>query len=125
MLHHDFRRLLNAFGELNPAQIEDAQTKIRDLRRRTEAISEIEERTNPEHKCPFCGGERRQKQGRTRTKIQRYRCSGRQKTYSGQTGTAIGHIHRPDLFMVALWDMLSTSAPRSVRKLACHLGTCR
>jgi transposase-like protein len=121
MLHHDFRRLLDALGRLNPAQIEDAQTKILDLRRKSEAISEIEARTNREHKCPFCGDAKRQKWGRTRTKVQRYRCCGCQKTYSGRTGSAIGRIHRPDLFMEALRDMLGTSAPQSVRKLAKQL----
>lgn len=122
MLHHYFRRFLEALDRLSPAQIEDAQTKIRDLRRNTEAISEIEARTNQEHKCPFCGEEQRQKWGRTRTKVQRYRCSGCKKTYSGRTGSAIGRIHRPDLFMVALRHMLGTSAPQSVRKLAGQLG---
>lgn len=121
MLHHDFRRLLDTLGELNPAQIEDAQTKIRDLRRKTEAISEIEARTSQDHMCPFCGCGRRQKWGRTRTKIQRYRCNDCQKTYSGRTGSAIGRLHRPDLFMVVLRDMLGTSVPRSVRKLARRL----
>ncbi|MFD2741475.1 IS1595 family transposase [Sulfitobacter aestuarii] len=121
MLHHDFRRLLDALDDLNPAQIEDAQTKIRDLRRKTEALSEIEARTNQEHKCPFCGDERRQKWGRTPTRVQRYRCSGCEKTYSGRTGSAIGRIHRPDLFMEALRDMLGSSPPQSVRKLAKQL----
>lgn len=122
MLHHDFRRLLDALDDLNPAQIEDAQTKIRDLRRKTEAISEIEVRTNRDHTCPFCGEDRREKWGRTRTKVQRYRCNGCQKTYSGRTGSAIGRIHRPDLFMVALRDMLGSPAPQSIRKLARRLG---
>tara|TARA_R110002049_G_scaffold305535_1_gene502472 strand:- start:8127 stop:9125 length:999 start_codon:yes stop_codon:yes gene_type:complete len=122
LLHYDSRRFLDALDDLNPAQIEDAQTKIRDLRRKTEAISEIEARTNQDHKCPFCGDERRQKWGRTRTKVQRYRCGGCQKTYSGRTGSAIGRIHRPDLFMVALNDMLGASTPMSVRKLARKLG---
>src|SRR6056297_2666386 len=94
LLHYDFRRFLDALGKLNPAQIEDAQTKILDLRRKSEAISEIEARTNREHKCPFCGDLRRQKWGRTRTKVQRYRCCGCHKTYSGRTGSAIGRIHR-------------------------------
>lgn len=76
MLHHDFRRFLDALDDLNPAQIEDAQTKIRYLRRRTEAISEIEARTHQKHKCLSCGDDRRQKWGRTRTKVQRYRFSG-------------------------------------------------
>ena len=122
LLHHDFRRFLDALDDLNPAQIEDAKTKIQDLRRKTEAISEIEARTTHDHKCPFCGDERRQKWGRTRTRVQRYRCTGCRKTYSGRTGSAIGRIHRPDPFMVALRDMLGTSAPQSVRKLARRLG---
>lgn len=121
MRHHDFRRLLDALDHLNPAQVEDAQTKIRDLRRRSEAISEIEARTYQDHKCPFCGDDRRQKWGRTRTKVQRYRCGGCRKTYSGRTGSVIGRIHRPDLFMVALEDMLGADAPQSVRKLARQL----
>ncbi|MEE4211033.1 MAG: IS1595 family transposase, partial [Parvularcula sp.] len=89
MLHHEFRRFLDALDRLNPAQIEDARSKIRDLRRKTEAISEIEARAIQDHKCPFCGDERRQKWGRTRTNVQRYRCTGCQKTYSGRTGSAI------------------------------------
>lgn len=121
LLRHDFRRFLDALDDLNPAQIEDAQTKIRDFRRKTEAISEIEVRTKREHKCPFCGDDRRQKWGRTRTKVQRYPCSGCKKTYSGRTGSAIGRIHRPDLFMQAVRDMLGSHAPQSVRKLAKQL----
>ena len=121
MLHHDFRRLLDALGDLNPAQIEHAQTKIMDLRRKTEAISEIEARASHEAPCPSCGIEHRQKWGRTRTGIQRYRCRGCGKTYSGRTGSVLGRIHRPDLFMVVLRDMLGASAPQSVRKLAGQL----
>lgn len=45
LLHHDFCRLLDALDALNPAQIEDTQTKIRGIRRKTEAIAEIEART--------------------------------------------------------------------------------
>lgn len=122
MLHYEFRRFLDALEELSPAQIEDAQTKIQDLRRKTEAISEIEARSNLGQECPFCGNEKRQKWGHTRTKVQRYRCSGCLRTYSGRTGSAIGRIHRPDLFMVALRDMLGAPAPQSVRKLALQLG---
>lgn len=35
-----------------------------------------------EPKCRFCGDERRQRWGRTRTKVQHYRCSDCLKTYS-------------------------------------------
>ncbi len=122
LLHHDFRRFLDTLDELNPAQIEDAQMKIQDLRQKTEAISEIEARTNQERNCPFCGDEQRQNWGRTRTKIQPYRCCGCQKTYSGRTGSAIGRIHCPDLFMVAVRDMLAAFAPQSVRNLSRQRG---
>ncbi len=110
LLRHDFRRLPDAHDELNPAQIESAQTKIQDLRQRTEAMLIIETRINLDHKCPLCGGERRRKWGRTRTNVQPYRCGGCQKTYSGRTRSVVGRIHRPDLFTFALKDMLSTSA---------------
>jgi transposase-like protein len=122
LLHQSFCRFLENVDKLNPAHIETAQTKIRDVRRRTEAISEIEARANEEAQCPACGDEQRQKWGRTRTKVQGYRCGGCQKTYTGRTGSAIGRIHRLDLFMVALRDMLGTSTPQSVRELARHLG---
>lgn len=54
LLHHVSRRFLDALNRLNPAQIEDAQTKIRDLRWKTEVISEIEARTHQKHNRPFC-----------------------------------------------------------------------
>lgn len=122
MRHNDFRRFLAALDKLNPAQVADAQSKLRTVRRRTEAISEIEARTTEDPKCPFCSGSQRQKWGRTRTKVQRYRCSSCRKTYSGRTGSAIGHIHRPDLFLTVMRDMLESWRPRSIRRLARHLG---
>lgn len=122
MRHQDFSRFLASLGDLSPAQIEGAQAKLMYLRRQTAAISEIETRTTNDQTCPFCGGLDRQRWGRTRTKVQRYRCKACLKTYSGRTGSAIGRLHRPDLFMVALRDMLGTSAPLSVRKLARRLG---
>ncbi|MCE5974982.1 hypothetical protein LZA78_15995 [Sinirhodobacter sp. WL0062] len=122
LLHHEFRRLLEVLEELNPAQVEDAQTKIHEIRRKTEAISEIEARSGRDQRCPFCGVDRRMKWGRTRTKVQRYRCGGCNKTYSGRTGSVIGRIHRPDLILAAVQDMLGTAQPQSVRKLARQLG---
>ncbi len=122
MLHNDFRRFLETLETLNPAQIEDAQTRIQNLRQKNEAISEFEARTKQEGECPFCGSEKRQKWGRTRTKVQRYRCCDCKKTYSGRTTSTIGRIHRPDLFMAVLHDMLDAPRPQSVRKLATQLG---
>ncbi|MBS0573373.1 MAG: IS1595 family transposase [Proteobacteria bacterium] len=54
--------------------------------------------------------------------MQRYRCEGCQRTWSGRTGSAIRGIHRPDLFLAAARDMLGDRKPLSVRKLAGRLG---
>ena len=122
MQAHDFRQFLDQFNELSPAQIEDARTRIRDVRRKIEALAEIESRTDREHKCPHCGHSRRQKWGRTRTNVQRYRCQGCQKTFCGRTTSSIRHIHRPDLFLEVIRDMLGSRAPSSIRQLASRLG---
>tara|TARA_R110000787_G_scaffold153495_12_gene267377 strand:- start:2426 stop:3493 length:1068 start_codon:yes stop_codon:yes gene_type:complete len=119
---HDFRQFLDRFNDLNPAQIEDARTRIRVVRRKTEALAEIESRTKQEHKCTHCGDDRRQKWGRTRTKVQRYRCLGCQKTFCGRITSRIRHIHRPDLFLEVIRDMLGTRTPSSIRQLASRLG---
>ncbi|MEY8843278.1 hypothetical protein AB9K41_29950 [Cribrihabitans sp. XS_ASV171] len=121
MQAHDFRLFQNRFDNLNTAQVEDAKTKTRDVRRKSEALTEIESRTKEERKCPHCGDERRQKWGGTRTNVQRYRCGGCQKTYSGRTGSPAGHIHRPDLFLEVIRDMLGARAPSSLRQLANRL----
>jgi hypothetical protein len=48
---------------------------------------------------PLLRGRAAPEVGRTRTKVQRYRCCGCFKTYSGRSGNSIGRIHRPDLFI--------------------------
>lgn len=122
MLHYDFRRLLDDFERLTHSQIEAVQRRIRDVWRKTEAISEIEARVSEDCSCPYCADKRHQKWGRTRTGVQRYRCTGCRKTYSGRTGSAIGRVHRPDLFMVVLQNMLGARRPQSIRRLARRLG---
>ncbi|SEK26181.1 ISXO2-like transposase domain-containing protein [Roseovarius nanhaiticus] len=118
MRHHDFRRFLDRISLLSPAQIAEAGTAFQDVRRRSEALTEIEERTKKEHKCPFCECEARQKCGTTKTKVQRYRCSDCLKTYSGRTTSIIRYIHRPDLFLEVLRDMMGDAPPSPVRRLA-------
>ncbi len=44
MKPQDFRKLIKLLGGLNPAQVRDAEARITELRRRTEAITEIESR---------------------------------------------------------------------------------
>lgn len=65
MQAHDFRQILDPSHDLNPVRIKNARTKIRDVRRKTEVLSEIESQTKQKHKCPHCGDDRRQKWGRT------------------------------------------------------------
>lgn len=57
LLHHDYRIMITAASsinpdKLNPGQIEDAQTKVRDSRRKTKAIPGIEARTKEDHQSP-------------------------------------------------------------------------
>ena len=119
---HVFRRLLKDLESLNPRQIEDARSKIRDVRRRTEALAEIEARTERERNCSFCGHHKRQKWGRTKTGIQRFRCSNCRKTQTGRTGSTIARVHRPDLFLDLVRDMFANGAPSSIRTVAKRLG---
>ena len=119
---HVYRRLLAELAYLTPAQIEGAATRLRDIRRRSEVLAELEARTEQERHCPFCGGIDRQKWGKTHTQVQRYRCGGCRRTWSGRTGSAFGRIHRPDLFLAVVRDMLGEDRPASIRKLAARLG---
>lgn len=89
MRHQDFSRFLASFGDLSPAQMEGAQVALMALRQQTAAISAIEARTTNDQACPFCDGIDRQRWGRTRTNIQRYRCKGCLKIYTGRTGSVI------------------------------------
>ncbi|WP_176556282.1 IS1595 family transposase [Rubellimicrobium rubrum] len=66
----------------------------------------------------------RQRWGRTRTDVQRYRCKGCGRTWSGLTGTAVERIHLRGQFLDTLKDMMG-DAPRSCRKLAKALGVSR
>lgn len=120
MYQHDFRQFLNHFELLDPAQIEETRARIDDVRRRTEALAQIE--GNGARNCPHCGNVHRQKWGKTRTNVQRYRCAGCKKTFTGRTGTRIARIHRPELFFDALTDMLAARQPSSIRVLARRLG---
>lgn len=118
---HLFRSLLDQLPQLNANQIEDLLSSTMDIRRARASLSEIERRAERDDACPHCGGCRRQKWGQTRTGVQRFRCRGCLKTYTGLTGTPICGIHRHDLFLEVVRDMFS-DRPRSCRKLAFSLG---
>ncbi|MCQ0090245.1 IS1595 family transposase [Roseovarius sp. M141] len=118
---HAFRQFLDRIIQLTPRQIEDLLSRAHDVRQRRAALAEIETRTEQERKCPHCNEERRQKWGQTRTGVQRYRCDCCLRTYSGLTGTEICGLHRHDLFLEVIRNMLSDT-PLSCRKLAARLG---
>jgi transposase-like protein len=115
---HDFRRLIKQLDDLSPAQVQDASRRITEVRRKTEAIIEIEARAQSSEQCPYCRHRERQKWGRTRTNIQRYRCHGCRRTFTGRTGSKIQHLHRPDLLLEVARDMLGNKSPSSIRELS-------
>lgn len=123
MKPHDFRKLIKRLGDLNPAQVQDAEARITELRRRTEAITEIESRGRASGRCPHCQCSDREKWGRTSTNIQRYRCLGCRRTFTGRTGSEIQNLHRSDLFFLeVVKDMLGDRPPSSIRQLSRLLG---
>ncbi len=118
---HAFRQLLDRIHRLSPRQVEDVLSTAKPVRQRREALAEIEARTERERKCPHCGCEQRQKWGATRTGVQRFRCGSCKRSYSGMTHSRICGLHRPDLFLEAIRDMMS-DRPLSCRKLGARLG---
>jgi transposase-like protein len=118
----DFRKLIKALDELTPGQVQDASLRITEVRRKTEAIAEIEARGQAAGRCPHCRHDKREKWGRTRTNIQRYRCRGCRRTFTGRTGSSIQNLHRLDLFLEVVKDMLDDRAPSSIRQLSRRLG---
>lgn len=117
---HAFRQILDELGLMSPRQIEDLLDRAFAVRSGRLALGVIEARAEARRNCPHCGHERRQKWGTTRTGVQRFRCMGCGRTYSGLTGTAVCGLHRPDQFLEAIDDMLSDQ-PLSCRKLAARL----
>ncbi|WP_156102948.1 transposase-like zinc-binding domain-containing protein [Thioclava atlantica] len=93
---HEFIQFLTHFDLLAPAQIEKARARISDVRRRNEALAQIE--GGGARECPRCGSGKRLRWDKMRTNVQRYRCGSCKKTFTGRNGTRIAHIHRPGLF---------------------------
>lgn len=113
-------RLLELIETLPPARIADAQSALRDARRRAEATIEIDAAAEG-RVCPGCGGGRKVRHGRARTGAQRWRCRRCERTWPGLTGTPVVGVPRPDLLVEMLRDALC-GGPRSCRKLARALG---
>lgn len=122
MKTREFHCLLNRIEHLSRIQVQELLTKAQGVKGRAAAIAEIETRAMSRGVCPHCGGTGRQKWGRTRTNIQRYRCNYCRATFTGRTGSVLNGLHRPDLFLQVLGDMLGKRAPSSVRVLARELG---
>ena len=119
----ELNELLELIGRLPPTQIAAAERALRDARHGAEATIEID-LAAAGRACPCCGGEHKVRHGQTRTGAQRWRCRRCGRTWSGLTGTPVRGIHRPDLFVRALRDMMGDT-PRSCRKLARVLGLSR
>lgn len=117
---YHFTQFLKRFVVLHVTQIEEVRARISNVRRRKETLAQIENGGACE--CPHCGSGKRQKWGRTRTSVQRYRCGGCKKTFNGRTGTRIARTHRPWRFSDVLKDMLGLRPPSSVRVLVRRLG---
>ena len=121
----EFGRLL---ARLTPQELRQAEGMVAEARERAEAVIEIDtlaEAGGPAASCPRCGGGERVRWGRTRTGVQRWRCSGFGASWSGRSGTLIAPVHRPDLVTALLRDMMEAPQPLSCRLSGEALGVSR
>jgi len=117
-----FGRLL---ARLTPQELRQAEGLVADARKRAEAVLEVDARADaggPAASCPRCGGDTRTRWGRTRTGAQRWNCSGCGATWSGRSGTLLARVHRPDLVVALVRDMIEAPQPMSCRRGAEVLG---
>ena len=121
MQDDDFKAFLGSLEALTPTQVLEAIEGLHEVRQRTEAVSQIEQRARTLGTCPYCGSATSFKWGRTRTGVQRYCCQSCLKTFTRRTGTNIARLHRPGLFLDLVRDMLDDGRPLSVRQLARRL----
>jgi transposase-like protein len=117
------RGILELVRRLSPGQIPEVETAVREARQRAETLVEIDE-AGGDRTCPHCDDDRRAKWGRTRTGVQRWRCAGCCRTWSGLTGTPVAGIHQPALLLEAVKNIMGDT-PLSCRKLAAFLGVSR
>ena len=121
----EFGRLL---ARLTPQELRKVEGMVAEARERAEAVLEIDARAEaggPSASCPRCGGECRIRWGRTRTGVQRWRCSGCRASWSGRSGTPLARVHRPDLVAALARDMIEAPQPMSCRRAAGVLGVSR
>jgi len=64
--------LLAAIRALTPVQFAGVEAALRDARHQAELLVEVDE-AGLERSCPRCDGSDRERWGRTRTGVQRYR----------------------------------------------------
>lgn len=121
----EFGRLL---ARLTPHELRQAEGMVAEARERAEAVIEIDSRADAggaAASCPRCGGGERVRWGRTRTGMQRWRCSGCGASWSGRSGTPIAGVHRSDLMAALVRDMVDAPQPLSCRRAAQAMGISR
>ena len=121
----EFGRLL---ARLTPQELRKVEGMVSEARERAEAVLEIDARAEaggPAASCVRCGGESRIRWGRSRTGVQRWRCSSCGATWSGRSGTPLARVHRPDLIVALTRDMTEAPQPMSCRRAAEVLGASR
>ena|SRR5680860_760101 len=115
-------------ARLSPQELRHAEEMVAEARKRAEAVLEIDARAEacgPATSCPRCGGDERIRWGRTRTGAQRWSCSACGATWSGRSGTPLARVHRPDLLVALVRDMMEAPQPMSCRRAAEVLGPSR
>ena len=108
-----------SLARLTPQELRQAEGMVAEARERAEAVMEIDtlaEAGGPAASCACCSGGEGVRWGRTRTGAQRWRRSGCGARWSGRSDTLIARVHRPDLVVALLRDMMKAPQPLSYRR---------
>lgn len=124
-MHHDtFAHLLEQVEQLTPRQFAELDTVATRARNEVEAVLEIDGAAERKTEFPHCGETRLQRWGRTRTGLQRRRCTSCLRTSCGLTGTVLQGIYQPGLLLRMVRDIASDQ-PSSCRRLGAQLDISR
>jgi len=109
-----FIRKVPTLNHTERTQVQIALDGSDDLQKVCDII-ESKQETNPH--CPYCGLHRIHKHG-TRSGLQRYKCAACSKTFNALTGTPLAKLHKKELWLKYMDEMLSS---RVLRKIASNI----
>ena len=113
-----FNSFLNSLSELTINQLQSLLCRVSELKTDAFVVAETVDK-GQNLGCPHCSSSNSHKWGRLRG-LQRYRCKNCKKTYTALTGTPIANLHRIDLWMNYMGELIAGSTIHEAA-VACHI----